>query len=306
MAFPRVTDLQFPEVEDGIRHANTRVSLGGLTIARYASSGFGFSAVHGDTFHLGLATQGGLRLRTRQAEVCLRPFAVGNTIAAHQEFAMDVAPGSVAFTVDLSMCTLMQRAECLVGRRVAEHAFDAAVNVEAGPGSMLLRNVVSAFSELQTMSGLRLSGLAANAYAELIANLVLAAVHREVREVLAVEPAGLVPALTDRACQMLAARAHEAISIEDVAKEMGVSVRALQASFQRHLGCSPLQYLLKCRLQLARTRLLSPAATDTVSTIALDCGFLNLGRFASRYRKAYGEPPSATLGRMRRMLGFGE
>ena len=304
MAFPRVTDVRFPEAEDGIRHANMRLSLGDLTIARYASSGFGFSAVHSDSFHLGLATQGGLRLRTRQTEICLRPFAVGNTLAANQEFAMDVAPGSVVFTVDLSMSKLMQRAEYLIGRRVGEHAFDAAVMVEKGQGSVLLRNVVYAFSELQAMRGARFRDLAANAYAELLANLVLAAVHPEVREELALAPAALAPALADRACQMLAAHAHEAISIVDVAREMGVSVRALQVSFQRHVGCSPLQYLLRCRLELARGRLLSPAAADTVSTIALDCGFLNMGRFAERYRKAYGEPPSETLSRMRRMLGL--
>jgi transcriptional regulator GlxA family with amidase domain len=45
--------------------------------------------------------------------------------------------------------------------------------------------------------------------------------------------------------------------------------------------------------------LLSPAPGDTVSSIALASGFVNLGKFAMRYRAAYGEVPSLTLGRTR-------
>lgn len=302
MAFQRVTDIQFAAADDGIHHANMRFSLGEMTLARYESSGFQFSAVQGDRFHLGLATSGGVRLKTHSSEVCTRPFAVGNTIPSNQEFALEVAPGSVAFTVELSMSGLLQRAEALVGQRLAEHDFDTEVVVQSGPGSALLRNVLFAFNESQAMSCLQLSALAASAYGELVANLVLAAAHRGVREKLAGTPARVAPTLADRARQVLAARAHEAVTIEDIAKEMGVSVRALQVSFQGQVGCSPLQYLLKCRLELARSRLLAPTAADTVSTIALDCGFLNMGRFAQRYRNAYGELPSETLHRTRRIF----
>ncbi len=33
----------------------------------------------------------------------------------------------------------------------------------------------------------------------------------------------------------------------------------------------------------------------TVTSIALESGYVNLSRFAAEYRKAYGETPSATL-----------
>jgi transcriptional regulator GlxA family with amidase domain len=39
---------------------------------------------------------------------------------------------------------------------------------------------------------------------------------------------------------------------------------------------------------------------DNVSSIAIDCGFVNLGLFASRYRRTFGELPSQTLARNRR------
>jgi AraC-like DNA-binding protein len=85
-----------------------------------------------------------------------------------------------------------------------------------------------------------------------------------------------------------------------VAAELGIGIRALQAGFRRQVGYSPRQYLIRCRLDLARARLLSPAPLDTVSSIAIDCGFLNLGLFASRYRRTYGELPSQTLAGSRR------
>jgi len=50
------------------------------------------------------------------------------------------------------------------------------------------------------------------------------------------------------------------------------------------------------RLTLARERLRRPGP-QTVSEVALDCGFWELGRFAQAYRAAYGERPSETLRR---------
>jgi AraC-like DNA-binding protein len=36
-------------------------------------------------------------------------------------------------------------------------------------------------------------------------------------------------------------------------------------------------------------------SSETVTEIATGLGFDHLGRFAGRYKKFYGEPPSATL-----------
>jgi len=36
---------------------------------------------------------------------------------------------------------------------------------------------------------------------------------------------------------------------------------------------------------------------ETVTAIALECGFGNLGEFASRYRRRFGEKPSETFRR---------
>jgi AraC-like DNA-binding protein len=53
--------------------------------------------------------------------------------------------------------------------------------------------------------------------------------------------------------------------------------------------------LFRRRLDLARARLLAATDTATVTTVALECGFVNVGAFADRYRRAFGELPSQTL-----------
>jgi transcriptional regulator GlxA family with amidase domain len=92
------------------------------------------------------------------------------------------------------------------------------------------------------------------------------------------------------------------LRIADLAKTMGVTVRSLQIGFRRQFGCSPLQYLLTRRLELARERLMSPMPGDTITMIATEHGFMNLGKFASRYRARFCELPSETLRRRRSAL----
>ncbi len=48
-------------------------------------------------------------------------------------------------------------------------------------------------------------------------------------------------------------------------------------------------------LAVLQERLLQAGRTETVSSIAMDCGFAQLGRFASEYRQRFGELPSQTL-----------
>jgi AraC family ethanolamine operon transcriptional activator len=59
---------------------------------------------------------------------------------------------------------------------------------------------------------------------------------------------------------------------------------------------SPKQYLLTVRLHGVR-RALSDAGfrATTVTDVATDHGFFELGRFAASYREAFGEAPSETL-----------
>lgn len=89
----------------------------------------------------------------------------------------------------------------------------------------------------------------------------------------------------------------EPITLERLCHATGVGARCLQKTFEVRHGTSPLDFVMQRRLEAARERLLRAPRGAQVIDIALDVGALHMGRFAQRYRRAFGEPPSATLRR---------
>jgi AraC-like DNA-binding protein len=90
----------------------------------------------------------------------------------------------------------------------------------------------------------------------------------------------------------------EPLTVSDVAAAAGLSVRATQEAFQRHVGMTPLRYVQHVRLERARHALLqADPTTGSVQAVARAWGFAHLGRFSAAYRNAYGEYPRNTLRR---------
>jgi AraC-like DNA-binding protein len=100
-----------------------------------------------------------------------------------------------------------------------------------------------------------------------------------------------------RAEEIMHARLAEPLTIPQIAAEVGVGKRALQAAFAEHRNASPRAVLNGMRLDAARNALMSARPMDTVTTVALDSGFAHLGRFARAYAERFGERPSETLRR---------
>ena len=89
----------------------------------------------------------------------------------------------------------------------------------------------------------------------------------------------------------------EPITIADIAAAGGTGVRSLEQGFHDQLSCTPSIYLRDRRLDRARLDLVDAAPLDhvTVTDVAVRWGFTHLGRFASSYRRRFGESPSRTL-----------
>ena len=98
--------------------------------------------------------------------------------------------------------------------------------------------------------------------------------------------------------QMIEAHRDEPLYLTDVCTALGVSDRTLRLYCQDLLGMGPQRYLWLRRMHQARRALtLADPAETTVTVIANDHGFAELGRFAVAYRELFGERPSMTLRR---------
>ncbi|MBI3153893.1 MAG: helix-turn-helix domain-containing protein [Burkholderiales bacterium] len=109
-------------------------------------------------------------------------------------------------------------------------------------------------------------------------------------------PARLRHALVARARDYMRAHVDEPLTIGDLCRALRVSRRTLQYSFQDVLQINPASYLRALRLNGARRALrAAQPGGDGVHDIAARWGFWHLSRFASDYRRMFGELPSQTL-----------
>ena len=101
-----------------------------------------------------------------------------------------------------------------------------------------------------------------------------------------------------RARDFIADHLDEAIHLEDVGMEIGLSARGTENLFKDLIGVNPVVFLRHQRLHGARRKLLAAGPGEaTVKMAALESGFRHLGRFAAEYRALFGESPRETLGR---------
>ncbi|CAN5499678.1 hypothetical protein BH10PSE3_BH10PSE3_26010 [soil metagenome] len=90
--------------------------------------------------------------------------------------------------------------------------------------------------------------------------------------------------------------ARQAVQVEDICQALNVSRRTLYRAFHDVLDASPKAYLRLKSMSAARSRLLDAGNhPTTVTQVALDHGFWELGRFSGAYRAMFGEAPSETL-----------
>ena len=109
----------------------------------------------------------------------------------------------------------------------------------------------------------------------------------------------LLPQHVKRALVYMRSNVAEKITLPRLAATCAVPERILLKQFKRFVGLSPLAYLRRLRLNLARGELLKADCDTAISEIAISCGFTHLGRFATEYRRAFDESPSATGQRVR-------
>ena len=94
-------------------------------------------------------------------------------------------------------------------------------------------------------------------------------------------------------------RIDEPLQISDICRDIGVSRRALQYSFQDVLGINPVAFVRVLRLNRARHDLVRIGASLQVKDVIDRWGFWHPSRFSCEYKQLFAELPSETLRRCR-------
>ncbi len=103
--------------------------------------------------------------------------------------------------------------------------------------------------------------------------------------------------LISRAVERLRQDYDQPLHMEDLARELGVSVSGLHHHFKAVTAMSPLQFQKQHRLQEAR-RLMLSEDLDAAST-AYRLGYHDAAHFNREYKSLFGAPPMRDMQRLR-------
>jgi AraC family transcriptional regulator len=100
---------------------------------------------------------------------------------------------------------------------------------------------------------------------------------------------GLAPWQERRAREVIAAHLDGGIGLKDVAQECGLSVSHFCRAFKRSLGTTPHGWLTQQRLDTAKDLL--RRGSESLSDVALSCGFADQSHFTRVFTRAIGVSP---------------
>ena len=110
-------------------------------------------------------------------------------------------------------------------------------------------------------------------------------------------------AACETVAQFLKQNAREDIAMDEIIQVSGLAKTSLYTEFNKYYSTTPMMFLRRERLRLARDTLISASPdSTTVTKVALDCGFTHFSRFACYYKQQFGELPSETLQRNRHKI----
>lgn len=105
---------------------------------------------------------------------------------------------------------------------------------------------------------------------------------------------------TRRAIQYMENHLGEPMSIESLAKEIGINQTSLTQSFKQFLNITPMQFWKRIRMEHAQWLLLN--TNKLIATISDECGFFDAAHFSKSYKQCFGVSPKQTRQVNKRIL----
>jgi AraC-like DNA-binding protein len=277
----------------------TGLQLGVITAGRLAyGHRLRLLTVEAHNFHVNMPIRGHALSRCGQDDPV-------DTVAGQGLVFAPEAPAEISWSPDcVQLCLMIPRAgleaelERLLGRSLRSRLrFD--FGLAPGHVSRRLQAVLDLVAqELDQPSGLATSQVAGRHLEGLVLDGLLLGQPHNYSEA-AIGSSGKAPGgVIKRAVELIEERPQERWTTVGLATALHVSPRALQAGFKREVGIAPMAFLRMVRLRRAHTALKDAnSAETTVQAVALSLGLLHQGRFATDYRRLFGETPSQTLHR---------
>jgi AraC-like DNA-binding protein len=268
------------------------LTVGHLTFARSATLNLPVPAA----YHVILPTAGRVLARLDGHEVTATPatalaFRPGDLVQLRHE------PNTAELDVRIESWALEAELAALLGHPI-EGPIDLSpvFDLTEGPAHSWSRLVRLLRDELEHESSLIYQPLIAEQLcASVLSGLLLSVPHRFHEELVAPATDG-PPRPIRRVLEAISDEPEHAFTVGELAAVAGMSVRSLQSGFRRHIGSAPMAHLQQIWLTRAHETLRKGDPAElTVADVAHRWGFAHLGRFASAYRKRFGESPSETL-----------
>ena len=166
------------------------------------------------------------------------------------------------------------------------------------PPLMVIR-AAETMSRLRNLQGFVLDelGAARMGGASMVQRLVELLFVESLRHVLTARFDGPAPPLASigdpvvgKALMLLHGNPARPWTVDDLASGSATSRSLLAERFAKMVGCPPMEYLTRWRLQLAARRMLDTA--DSLTEIALGVGYDSDNGFNRSFRRYFGEPPA--------------
>jgi AraC-like DNA-binding protein len=174
-------------------------------------------------------------------------------------------------------------------RRKTRHRADSSIGLAA---TRRLPQIVSGLARQQVAMS--------DEVADFWKRSIIDAVTTTIVEALPADTTGPVPSamrLVRNVEHYLDTAGSRPVHVSEICAQFNVSRRSLHRAFDDMLGLGPVTFLRHKRLCAIHSALReSNPATTTIGEIAMQHGFIELGRFSHYYRSLFGEYPSETLG----------
>lgn len=300
-AYPRARDFTLYKAGgEQIEFACTILQLDELAVRKTTTTGYRSVSLATERIRINLPVSAGVTLSTRHGELCAVPGTSGVAFCAEEPVGRNVHAGYSGFYLELSKEQLVRQAYRLVGARPTIGRIASNLDLQEPLGASLLWCLATTFEEAAKLEAAGLGRLISASRSDLILNLAATAILPTLRERLTQGQKSGGSSVAERAREHIESHAGEPLRLSVLAETLGVSLRALELSFRKRFGCTPVACVRDSRLRLARSKLLAASPSTTVIEVALESGFGNPSVFAARYRTAFGELPSQTL---RKTLG---